>query len=114
MKSENWQDSLAALRSAMVPTEPEPEQPVPAEATAPKQTGRLDIVLDRKRRAGKTATIIAGFTLPDSEVAALATEMKRRLGTGGSARGGEILIQGDRRYDAEDFLKARGFKCRII
>ena len=80
-------------------------------AEAPAQSGRLDIVYERKGRAGKCATII---TLSDSEVEKLASELKRRLGTGGSARGGEILVQGDRRRDVLEFLVSKGYKARII
>lgn len=76
--------------------------------------GRLDIVLDRKGRAGKSATIISGFTMSDEEISALASKIRRKLGTGGSDRGGEILIQGDRRSDVLEFLIANGFKARII
>ena len=48
------------------------------------------------------------------EIDALASEMKHTLGTGGSARGGEILIQGDRRQDVLSFLTKKGLKARII
>lgn len=78
------------------------------------QQGRLDIVLDRKGRAGKSATIIEGFTIPDGEIQQIAAELKKKLGTGGSVREKEILIQGDRRPDVLDFLTARSFKARII
>ena len=36
------------------------------------------------------------------------------LGTGGSARGGEILIQGDKREAVLKFLTKNGYKARII
>lgn len=75
---------------------------------------RLDIIFEKKGRGGKTATIISGFTLDDDEIAHIASKMKSRLGTGGSARGGEILIQGDRRNDVLKFLTENGFKARII
>ena len=114
MNNDNWLDRLAALRSAMGPdTTPEPENDTPADE-APAQRGRLDIIFERKGRAGKTATIVAGFTISDEEIEALASDMKRALGAGGSARGGEILIQGDRRQGVLRFLTGRGFKARII
>lgn len=75
---------------------------------------RLDIILEKKGRGGKKATIITGFTGSDSELAELASALKRKLAAGGSARGGEILIQGDRRSDVLAALKSLGYKSRII
>lgn len=75
---------------------------------------RLDIIYERKGRAGKSATIISGFTMADDDVEALASDLKRTLGTGGSARGGEILIQGDRRDDVLRLLTEKGYKARVI
>lgn len=77
-----------------------------------KKHPRLDIILDRKR-AGKTATIIAGFD-DTADIKEIAQIIKQRLGTGGSARGGEILIQGDRRSDIAQILASLGFTSRLI
>lgn len=77
----------------------------------PAKKPKLQIVMERKGRAGKTATIVAGFPadMPDDDISALAARLKQKLGTGGSARGGEILIQGDRRDDVARLLRAEGF-----
>jgi translation initiation factor 1 len=74
----------------------------------------LDIIFERKGRGGKTATIITGFTVSDDQVSDIAARLKRKLGAGGSARGGEILIQGDRRNDVLKLLTDMGLKARII
>lgn len=112
--SNNWQDALAALRSTMPDdhSSQTTEEETINEALA--QNGRLDIIYERKGRAGKCATIISGFNIPDDEIENIASEMKRKLGAGGSARGGEILIQGDRRQDILKFLTNKGLKARII
>jgi translation initiation factor 1 len=72
--------------------------------------GKLRLDIERKGRAGKVATIISGFTLPPEEVERIAATLKSKLGTGGSARGGEILIQGDRRTDVISLLSTLGLK----
>ncbi len=116
----DWMSALQALRGSMAdePDTLETEAVVEAESVAQedasRQSARLDIVLDRKGRKGKSATIIDGFTISADEVEALAARLKRQLGTGGSARGGEILVQGDRRTDVLRFLTAEGFKARIL
>ena len=107
----DWQDALRALM-------PEGESPAEAaSATAdeqPKQSRRVDILLDKKGRNGKTATLVVGFDIGDDAVADIARRLKSRLGCGGSSRGGEILIQGDRRADVARLLTAEGIKNRII
>lgn len=85
-----------------------------ANAAMPNEKARLDIIFERKGRAGKQATIITGFTMSDEQIESLAATLKKRLGTGGSARGGEILIQGDRRRQVLDLLGTMGYRARII
>lgn len=109
----SWQDSLQDFLAAN-PDLPAGEEPIVAEPENPSQKGRLDVMLDKKGRKGKTATIVAGWELPDEEVEEIASQMKRKLGIGGSARGGEILLQGDVRAQALDWLKAKGYKARQI
>ena len=115
MQNSSWQDRLAALRSTMAAdVEEENRTDAKPTGTTVKESARLDIVFERKGRGGKCATIITGFTMQDEDIAELASAIKRRLGTGGSARGGEILIQGDRRADVLEYLKANGYKARVI
>ena len=110
----DWKSSLEALRSNLPEGETAPET-APEQADTPaKSQPRLDIVLDKKGRKGKAATIIAGFTLNGAEIDEVATRLKQKLGTGGSSRGGEILIQGDKRTQVLEALTAMGFKARII
>jgi len=91
------------------------EQPAPkADALQQQGSQRLDIVLERKGRGGKQATIVTGFVCDDEELKQVASQLKRTLGVGGSARGGEILIQGDFRQRVLDQLVAMGFKARVI
>lgn len=75
---------------------------------------QLTVSIERKGRAGKTATIISGFTLSETEVGEIASLLKTRLGVGGSSRSSEILIQGDRRADAARILRDMGHRVKGI
>lgn len=72
----------------------------------------LHVILDKKGRKGKTATIIEGFACDDDKLLETAAILKTRLGTGGSARGGEILIQGDSVARVKELLKELGYKVK--
>lgn len=109
----DWRDSLKALQGTLDPG-PEPAPAAEPQPDADLRQGRLDVVLERKGRGGKIATIVTGFTLDDDRVAEIAARLKKGLGTGGSARGGEILIQGDRTADVVRLLTDMGFKARRI
>lgn len=114
--SEDWRDKLMQLKdSGAVADAPETEQPdTAAPAASARSSSRLDIVVERKGRGGKVATIVCGFDGDDSEVASVAATLRRRLATGGSARGGEILIQGERSKQVLAILTEIGYKARII
>lgn len=111
----DWKDALAGFKDAnadnLRPDDTPDETPAQPASAAEKQKGKLVVQMERKGRAGKTATIISGFTLDDDDVSEVAASLKKKLGTGGSARGGEILIQGDRRTEVIAALKALGFKA---
>ena len=75
--------------------------------------GVIRIRREVKGRGGKTVTAASGFQLDDDGLKQLAAELKRRCGTGGSARDGEILIQGDHRETVLSELKKRGFAAKL-
>lgn len=79
--------------------------PAAAPAQSKPKGEKLCVALEKKGRGGKTATIIYGFKRSDEEVADIASKLKRKLGIGGSARGGEILLQGDVREKLKPILK---------
>jgi len=79
--------------------------PVPAD-------GVIRIRREAKGRGGKTVTVASGFQLDDDGLKQLAAELKRRCGTGGSAKDGEILIQGDHREILLAVLKQKGFAVK--
>lgn len=104
----DWKDILSAKVSEGGLPQPEDSTPAPADPIPAKDI--LHVSIDRKGHKGKTATIIDGFTSGDDAVASLASTLKQRLGLGGSARGGEILIQGNVADKVKALLTSLGYK----
>lgn len=67
----------------------------PAGSTTKKGDGIVRIMRERKQRGGKTVTVITGVQAYHDELAALAQQLKKLCGTGGTVKGGAIEIQGD-------------------
>ncbi len=112
----NWQDRLQAFKDSNPDLPEGPDSPAPHDRDHDDISScpRLDISIERKGRGGKTATLITGWNLPDERLREIAAKLKQQLGAGGSARGGEVLIQGDRRQDILTRLTDMGFKARVI
>ena len=64
-----------------------------------------------EKRRGKPVTVLTHLTLADADLKALASQLKNRLGTGGTARDGEIELQGDHREALVPILSQLGFKA---
>ncbi len=111
---DDWQARLRAMLGpdGYTPDETPDAPEAPEDGDTPVQKAPLRIIYERKGRGGKQATIITGFEIPDDMVAEVAAKLKKRLATGGSARGGEVLIQGDRRDDVRKALADLGFKTK--
>ena len=82
----------------------------PKDLEAAKQTIR--VTLDRKRRAGKSVTVAAGFQHTAAALAALAAALKKKCGSGGTARGDEIEIQGDHVARVTAELRNLGYRTK--
>ena len=114
----DWKDSLASLlNNPDLPQGDQVNSEVPdAHIPAPGDGKRvLRLFYEKKGRGGKPATIIEGFATDgseDEECESLAATLKKRLGRGGSARGGEILIQGDCRDHLRQLLKEQGYTIK--
>jgi len=78
----------------------------------PGGDGIVRIRRESKGRGGKTVTVIAGVTLNEDGVRALAGELKKRCGTGGTVKDGVIEIQGDHRDLLMSELSAKGYKVK--
>jgi translation initiation factor 1 len=78
-----------------------------------KFDGIIRIQREVKGRKGKTVTTASGFQASAGELKKLATQLKRRCGTGGSVKDGVIIIQGDHRETLLTELNKLGFKSKL-
>jgi len=70
---------------------------------------RLRVRLDTKQRAGKIVTLVDGFSGNTADLEELGKRLKTKCGTGGSAKDGLILIQGDYKEKVVAWLKEWGY-----
>ncbi len=72
----------------------------------------LYVSIDRKQRGGKEVTLVEGFVGSDDDLKDLAKLLKSKCGVGGSAKDGEIIVQGNFKDKVHDLLVAEGYKVK--
>ncbi|HEY1295940.1 MAG TPA: stress response translation initiation inhibitor YciH [Chloroflexota bacterium] len=111
MNSRLVYDSDAPLQKPPRPPKARAEPPA-ANLKLPND-GVVRLLRDRKGRGGKTVTLVAGLPLAAAPMAALASDLKRLCGTGGTVRGEVIEIQGDVRERIKGELERRGYTVKL-
>ncbi len=109
------QIGLAGLGGLVYSTNPEAMQVPEAEPVTTPQASEqlLTVVIDKKRRAGKTVTLITGFIGTAEDLIDLSKQLKTKCGVGGSAKDNEIILQGDYKNKVAEYLKEWGYNVKM-
>lgn len=114
MQNNNWKDRLNVVYS----TNPDFKYEInkeEEEETLPNEKQQLRISLDKRNRGGKMVTLITGFAGNEKDLQTLGKMLKVKCGVGGSAKDGEIIVQGDFRKKILELLQKEGYtKTRMI
>lgn len=111
MANNDWKSRLNVVYSTNPDFKYETQEEETAQ-TLPSQQQELRVWLDRKSRAGKQVTLVKGFVGSDDDLRELASMLKSKCGVGGSAKDGEIIIQGDFRDRVTELLVKAGYKAK--
>ncbi len=107
-KNNDWKGRLNVVYSTNPDFQYEIENTEETETLSPNQQ-KLRVQLDRKNRGGKVATLVTGFVGTDDDLKELGRMLKSKCGVGGSAKDGEIIVQGDFKQKVIELLKKEGY-----
>ena len=107
----DWKSRLGVVYSTNPDFQYQSETPEEPETLEPSRQ-KLIVGIDRKARAGKQVTLVSGFVGRDEDLKELGKMLKVRCGVGGTAKDGEIVIQGDFRDRVVELLRAAGYNAK--
>lgn len=111
MAENDWKKRLGVVFSTNPDFNYTEENEETDETLAPEQQ-KLIVKIDRKGRAGKQVTLVQGFIGTEEDLSALGRALKVKCGVGGTAKDGEITIQGDFRDRIVALLTEMGYKAK--
>lgn len=107
----DWKKRLGVVYSTNPDFQYQTSQVEEAETLAPSKQ-RLVVSIDRRQRAGKQVTLVKGFVGKADDLAALGKALKVKCGVGGTAKDGEITVQGDLRDKVTALLQGMGYNAK--
>ena len=110
MADNDWKKRLGIVYSTDPDFKYEEERKADVE-TLPPAAQKLTVSIDRRNRGGKQVTLVTGFAGSDEDLAELGRTLKIKCGVGGSAKDGEITIQGDFRDKVTELLIKMGYRA---
>lgn len=105
----DWKQRLNVVYSTNPDFKYEQVDDIDEPETLPADKQKLVVSIDRRNRGGKQVTLVSGFVGTEESLAELGKMLKKKCGVGGSAKDGEILIQGDFRDRVVDILRVAGY-----
>ena len=111
MADNDWKKRLGVVYS----TNPDfkyTEEDIQETATLEPAKQKLIVRIDRSGRAGKQVTLVQGFVGSSEDLTALGKTLKVKCGVGGTAKDGEITIQGDLRDKVTALLQSMGYNAK--
>jgi translation initiation factor 1 len=112
MKDNNWKDRLNVVYSTNPDYQFQHDENT-AHETLPANKQNLIVAIERKNRGGKTVTLVKGFIGSEDDLAELGKKIKTKCGVGGTAKEGEIIIQGEFKMRIADLLKEWGYRVKV-
>lgn len=107
-KENDWKDRLNVVYSTNPDFKYELDDEEEQTTLQPSQQ-RLRVQLDRKNRGGKVVTLVTGFIGTEDDLKELGKFLKSKCGVEGSAKDGEIIVQGDFKQKVLELLKKEGY-----
>ena len=111
MADNDWKQRLGVVYSTNPDFKYEQSDEAEAETLAPEKQ-KLTVTIDRRCRAGKQVTVVTGFVGSEADLKELGKTLKVKCGVGGTAKDGEITIQGDLRDKVTALLCSLGYKAK--
>ncbi len=108
MADNDWKKRLGVVYSTNADFKYEKEAVEELQTLSPDRQ-KLIVSIDRRNRGGKQVTLVSGFAGTEDELKELGKSLKVKCGAGGSAKDGEITIQGDFRDKVVSLLREMGY-----